>query len=120
MKAVKLLLMIILPVLVLRAGVAEEVDRALGMGNAKMLSRHFDNTIQLNILTNSSNYSRNHAEIVIDNFFSEHPVRAFEVSSRGSSYCVGTLHTATGSFKTNYMLKNVDGTAYIQQLNIQK
>lgn len=97
---------------------------ALKAGNASQLSRYFDNRIDLSLPDKTDNYSRTQAEMIIKEFFSSAGVRNFELKYKseksGSNYCVGTLQTRSGNFRTTLFMKQKGDRQYLQDLSFQK
>src|SRR4051812_24609937 len=82
----------------------DEVINAMRTGNASEVSRFFDNTVELNMPGKSNSYSKSQAELVLKDFFNSNGVKSFEIihkgENSGSQYCIGTLVTKSGSFRT--------------------
>jgi len=87
----------------------DEVIAAMKTGNATEIARFFDNTVEINIPDKSNNYSKSQAELVLKDFFSTNSVKSFDVihkgENAGSQYCVGTLVTKNGSYRTTIFMK---------------
>ena len=102
----------------------DDVVVALKSGNASQLSKYFDNRIDLSFPDKSDNYSRTQAEMIIKEFFSSTGVRNFELKYKseksGSNYCVGTLQTKSGNFRTTLFMKQKGDRQYLQDLSFQK
>lgn len=101
----------------------EDIVVALKSGNATNLSRYFDNRVDLTLPTKSDNYSRTQAEMILRNFFSDHAVRNFEIKykgeANGSRYCVGTLKTKGGDYRTRLFMKSRGDKQVLQELAFQ-
>jgi len=101
----------------------EDIVVALKAGNATNLSRYFDNRIDLTLPTKSENYSRTQAEMILRNFFSYNTVRNFEIKykgeTNGSRYCVGTLKTKGGDYRTRLFMKTKGDKQVLQELAFQ-
>ena len=111
--------------LVAKADVFDEIATAIKSGNAREVAKYFDNNVELKIVDKSSVYSRNQAEMVLNDFFSKNQPTSFSVIHRGSSskgarYAIGTLTTGQGSYRTYIYIKEVSGRLYIQELSIDK
>ena len=87
----------------------DEVVSAINVGDAPRISKYFDNMVEISINEKSHNYSRSQAEMVLRDFFSNQGVKTFKVAHRGSSneseYCVGSLATVSGEFRTTIFMK---------------
>ena len=100
------------------------IGNAIGSGNVSGISRYFDNAISMTISGSQSTYSRSQAEMILKDFFSKHVARGFNLEqnggSNGNSYAIGTLSTATGSYRTYFTVRQKDGKYLIQELRIEK
>ena len=101
----------------------EDIVVALKAGNATDLSRYFDNRVDLTLPTKSDNYSRTQAEMILRDFFGNSNVRNFEIKckgeSNGSRYCVGTLKTKLGDYRTRLFMKSKGDKQVLQELAFQ-
>ena len=100
-----------------------EVIIALKSGNAVQLSKYFDNNVEISMPDKSNNYSKNQAEIVLKDFFSTNGVKSFEVihkgENAGSQYCIGTLLTKNGSFRTTVFMKQKNDKQLLQEIRFE-
>ena len=101
-----------------------EVVNAIKSGNAAEVAKYFDNTVELTLPEKSSSFSKRQAELVLRDFFNENPVKNFEVihqsEKEGSEYCIGTLTTKNGSFRTTIYMKQIGQKQLIQELRFEK
>ena len=97
---------------------------ALNTGNANNVSKYFDNTVEISIAGKSSNYSKNQAETILNDFFDNNTVKSFAVIHRGESgeaeYCIGTLITQKGSYRTTLNLKQKGDKKVLQEVKFEK
>ncbi|MEJ7768111.1 MAG: DUF4783 domain-containing protein [Chitinophagaceae bacterium] len=102
----------------------DDVVVALKSGNASHLSKYFDTRVDITLPDKTDNYSRNQAEMVMREFFSSNGVQNFDLKYKsekeGSNYCVGTLHTKSGNYRTTLFMKQKGNKQYLQDLNFQK
>jgi hypothetical protein len=102
----------------------DDVVIALNSGNASRLSRYFDNRVDIALPEGTENYSRTQAEMVMRDFFSNNGVRNFKVKYKsdktGTNYCVGTLQTKSGNYRTTLLLRQKGERQYVQDLSFQK
>ncbi len=107
-----------------QAQVPNEILLSLQSGNAKVLSRYFNQNVELVVLDNENVYSKAQAQQIVGNFFSSYPPESFEVvhdgGKEGNKYVIGTLNTKKGSFRVYFLLKQNAGKDYIHQLRIEK
>jgi hypothetical protein len=101
-----------------------DVVAAMKLGDSAKLAKFFDSSIEVTMPGHSSSYSKSQAEMVIKDFFSTNSVKGFDVihqgENDGSEYCIGTLHTGTGDFRTTVFMKQKDGDEVLQELRFEK
>jgi hypothetical protein len=107
-----------------QAQIPNEILLSLKSGNAKVLSRYFNQNVDLVVLDDQNVYSKAQAQQIVGNFFSSNPPESFSVvhdsGKEGAKYVIGTLKTINGSFRVYFLLKQNDGKEYIHQLRIEK
>ena len=91
----------------------DEVIGALKAGNASQIAKYFDNTVEITLPEKSNSYSKSQGELILRDFFANNAVKSFTVlhqgENAGSQYCIGTLVTKSGSYRTTiYMKQKVD------------
>ena len=101
----------------------DEVVTALKTGNVPVIAKFFDNTVELTMPDKSNNYSKSQAEMVLKDFFSTNGVKSFEVlhkgENAGSQYCIGTLNTKSGSFRTTIFMKLKAEKQFLQEIRFE-
>lgn len=101
----------------------DEVVNAMKAGNAAQIIKYFDNTIEIALPEKSNSYSKDQAELVLKDFFSTNTVKSFEVLHKGenggSLYCIGTLVTKSGSFRTTIFMKQKGEKLLLQELRFE-
>jgi hypothetical protein len=101
----------------------DEVISAMKAGNASDIARFFDNTVEINIPDKTNSYSKSQAELVLKDFFSSNSVRSFDVihkgENSGSQYCIGTLVTKNGSFRTTIFMKKKGDRQVLQEITFE-
>jgi hypothetical protein len=100
-----------------------DVLGAIKTGNASLMAKYFDNSVEISLPEKSSSFSKSQAELVLKDFFGNYPVKNFEIihkgENAGSEYCIGTLVTKNGSFRTTiFMKQKVDGQV-LQELRFE-
>jgi hypothetical protein len=127
MKKIKSLLLL-LPLSLLLSftiqGGIDEVIGALRSGNAGQLSSNFDETVELTLPDKSDSYSRAQAQQVVRDFFGNNGVKGFDVKHKGDSpggghFCIGTLQTNAGNFRTNVFMKVKNGKEVVKEIRFQ-
>jgi hypothetical protein len=103
----------------------EEIGKGIRSGNAKSLSVYFAANVDLTILDKEGMYSKQQAELVVQDFFNKHKPNGYTLKHKsaqpgGAQYCIGSLTTTAGeTYQVYYLLKNIGGTQLIQQFNIE-
>ena len=102
----------------------DDVLTALKSGNASQLSKFFDSRVDIGLPDKSDNYSRTQGEMIIKDFFGSNGVRNFDVKYKsekgGTNYCIGTLLTRNGNYRTTLIMKQKGDKQYLQDINFQK
>ena len=101
-----------------------EIINAIKSGNATEVAKYFDNTVEITFPEKNNSYNKKQAEVVLKEFFTNNPVKNFEVihqsESAGSQYCIGNLTTNTGVFRTTVYTKQRGDKQLIQELRFEK
>ncbi len=101
----------------------DEVVTAMKSGNASQVSRFLDNTVDITLPDKSNSYSRSQAEQVIRDFFTNNSVRSFDIihkgDNSGAQYCIGSLVTRTGIYRTTIFMKQKGDKQVIQEIRFE-
>ena len=101
----------------------DEVINAMKTGNASEIAKFFDNTVEVNMPGKSNSYSKSQAELVLKDFFTTNTVKSFEIihkgENAGSQYCIGTLITKSGSFRTTIFMKQKGDRQVLQEITFE-
>ena len=101
----------------------DEVVTAMKNGDAVQIARFFDNTVEITMPDKSNNYSKNQAEVVLKDFFNTNGIKGFDVihkgENAGSQYCIGTLVTKNGSFRTTVFMKQKGDKQLLQEIRFE-
>jgi len=101
----------------------DEVIGALKDGKASELGKYMDDNIELTLPDKSNNYSKAQAVLVLKDFFDNNAVKSFEVKHKGDQnggqYCVGTLQTKSGNYRTTVFMKIKDNKDYVKAIRFQ-
>jgi len=101
----------------------DEVIVAMKSGNASEIAKYFDNTVEINMPDKSAGYSKSQAELVLKDFFNSNSVKSFEVihkgENAGSQYCIGTLVTKNGAFRTTIFMKKKGDKQVLQGITFE-
>ncbi len=102
----------------------EEVITAMKAGSAADIARFFDNTVEINTPDKSNSYSKSQAELVLRDFFSTNVVKSFTVNHKGensgSQFCIGTLLTKSGTYRTTVFMKLKGDKQLLQTITFEK
>jgi hypothetical protein len=101
----------------------DEVAEAMKTGNVTGVAKFFDNTVEITMPDKGGSFSKTQAEIVLKDFFTNNPVKGFDVihkgEKNGSQYCIGTLNTKNGSFRTTIYMKQRKDVLVLQELRFE-
>jgi hypothetical protein len=104
-------------------GSIDEVIGALRSGNSSQLSVFFDENVEISLPDKSNNYSKAQAQLIVKDFFSNNGVKGFELKHKGDSpgghFCIGTLQTSAGNFRTNVFMKMKGGKEVVKEIRFQ-
>jgi len=97
-----------------------EAKDALASGNARDLSKHFNQTIEIEINGSDGFYSKYQAEQIMREFFIKNKPNGFTVVFEGgkdvSKYAIGKLSTGNGTYRVNFLIK----ASVIHQIRFEK
>lgn len=101
-----------------------DVINGIKAGNAASVAKYFDNTVEITVGDKNNSYSKNQGEQVLRDFFANNPVKSFAVihqgESGGSQFCIGTLTTAGGTYRTTINLKQKGDKQLLQEIKFEK
>jgi hypothetical protein len=101
----------------------DDVINALRNGNATELSRYVDDNIEISLPDKSNSYSRAQAVVILQDFFTTNGVKNFEVThkgdNKGSQFCIGTLQTRAGNYRTTVFMKTKNGKQLVKEIRFQ-
>ena len=96
---------------------------ALRSGNSTELSKYFDDNVELTLPDKSDNYSKAQAQLIVRDFFNNNGIKGFDLKHKGDSpgghFCIGTLQTNNGNFRTNVFMKAKNGNEVIKEIRFQ-
>lgn len=119
-------LMALFPMTIMQSptDMSRDINKALQDGNARVLSRHFGQTVELYIPGSEGTFSRAQSEIILRDFFSRNVPDTFNINHQGASrdgslYVIGTLKTKEGAqYRTYYLIKKVSQTHLLHHLQM--
>jgi uncharacterized protein DUF4783 len=101
----------------------DEVIGALKDGKASEMGKYMDDNVEISLPDKSNNYSRAQAVLILKDFFDNNEVKAFEIKHKGEQnggqFCVGTLQTKSGNYRTTIFMKAKTGKDYIKTIRLQ-
>ena len=104
--------------------IPDGIITAIKKGNAGELAKYFNNSVELALSDIDDIYSKNQAELIVQDFFTKHPPQSFSILHEGgkesSRYAIGNLSTSNGKFRITILIKIKEGTPVINQLRIEK
>jgi hypothetical protein len=115
----------LIPVALAASDILDNIGMAIRSGNAAAIAQYFDSTVDLTILEKESIYSRQQAQMVLQDFFAKNPVSSFNIihrgsSAQGSSYGIGTLMAGGQSFRVYYFVKQKNEGYLIQEMRFER
>ena len=100
------------------------ISKYLTQGDAEKLSAWFDSNLEISILSQASNSSRNQARQIVKSFFEAHTPRSFEISHTAGQdnkkYALGTLNAGGENFLVTIFVNNSKDSYKIQLLKIER
>ncbi|MCG8410879.1 MAG: DUF4783 domain-containing protein [Bacteroidales bacterium] len=103
--------------------IPRDIVIAFKVGSAEELARHFNKTIELVIVDTEDVYSNIQAQQIMDNFFTNHYPKKFELIHKGgkeeSKFAIGKLVTFNGTFRVYILIKVKNNKPLIHQLRIE-
>ena len=100
------------------------VITAFKRGSSQELSKYMGDKVNLVLQGSSANVDKKKATAMMQEFFTENKVSAFDVNHQGkrdeSSFVIGTLTTTKGNFRVNCFLQKVQTQPLIHQIRIDK
>ncbi len=105
-----------------RVGI-DDIIAAMKTGNSSQVAKFFDNNVEISMPDKSNSYSKSQGELVLKDFFANNMVKSFDVihkgENAGSQYCIGTLVTKGGSFRTTIFMKQKGEQQVVQELRFE-
>ncbi|NQZ75106.1 MAG: DUF4783 domain-containing protein [Ekhidna sp.] len=105
--------------------VIADIGTAMKAGSAKELIKFANNTIEIKINGESSNYSKERAEVILRKFFNENVPENFNYIHQGSSpeglkYTIGRYTHASGGYRVVMFIKKIGDKYLIDTLNFSQ
>ncbi len=119
-----LILMITLFTSPIQEEAVKDIGTALKAGSSKELIKFCNQTVEIKINGESSNYSKAQAEVVLRNFFSQNPPKDFSYihqgASQGLKYTIGRYTHDNGAYRVVMFIKKIEDKYLIDTLNFSQ
>lgn len=100
------------------------IGKYLAQGNSEALSAWFADNLEMSVLRESGNCSRNQAKQIMKAFYDTHTPRSFEITYKAGranmKYALGTLNAGGESFFVTIFVSSKGSTYSIQQIKIER
>jgi hypothetical protein len=93
--------------------------------SASGIAKHFEQNIEMTLLTQSGTFSKAQAEVVLKDFLTRNGVKSFELKHQGASpegakYFVGTFTTPSNSFNAYVYGKQSGSIFLVRELRVEE
>ncbi len=100
------------------------IAKYISLGDADKLSAWFADNLEITIMSQTNDSSKNQARQILKTFFSKHTPRTFEISHTASmsnsKYALGYLNAGGEVFQVTIFVSNQKNSYKIQQLKIDR
>ena len=105
--------------------IIKDIGLAMNAGSSKELVKFCNETVEIKIDGESSNYSKAQAEVILKDFFTKNPAKSFTYIHKGSAsngltYTIGQYTHENGSFRVVMLIKKIDDSFRIDTLQFIK
>jgi len=104
--------------------IPDEIVLSIQNGNVETLANYFNQNVELVVESHDDVFSKPQAKQIVAEFFKDNKPKQFNIihqgGKEGARYAIGSLTTATGTFRVYFLLKNNGTASYIHQLRIEK
>ena len=101
----------------------DDVIGALRKGDATEISKYVDDNIEIRLPDRSDSYSKAQAVLILRDFFINNGVKDFTVEHKGdkggSQFCIGTLLTRSGNYRTIVFMKTKNGRQLVKEIRFK-
>lgn len=103
----------------------DDILNQMRAANAKELVKYFSGSVELTLLENEGIYSKQQAEQMLRNFFTQNPPKSLNIQHKGASgqgakYAIATYESANGKFRTYLFLKDSGNGLLIHEFRIER
>lgn len=101
--------------------IIQQVEEALKSASSKELSKYLHTKVEIKLNNNRKEYSINQAEIMLKEFFQEHPSESFKFihsgnSSGGIVYAIGEYQTGNTEYRVVVRTRSYSGNYKVYRL----
>ena len=101
----------------------DDVINAIRSGNADEVAKYIEDDVEISLADKSDSYSKAQAVLILKDFFANNKVISFDVKhlgdNGGNQFCIGTLHTRSGDFRTTVFMKTKNGRQAVKEIRFQ-
>lgn len=103
----------------------DDVVNAIKTSNVKEISRFLNSNVELTINNNEGVYSKQQAEMMLKNFFSQHTFKSISIQHRGSSaqgaqYAIANYETTQGKYRVYIFMKDGGNGLFVHEMRFEK
>ncbi|WP_420576664.1 DUF4783 domain-containing protein [Ekhidna sp.] len=103
----------------------KNIGTAIKAGSSKELIKFCNETVEIKINGESSNYSKTQAEVILRNFFTKNPPKNFTYIHQGSApeglkYNIGRYTHENGAYRVVMFIKKIGDKYLIDTLNFSQ
>lgn len=103
----------------------KNIGTAIKAGSSKELIKFCNETVEIKINGESSNYSKAQAEVILRNFFTKNPPKNFTYIHQGSApeglkYNIGRYTHENGAYRVVMFIKKIGDKYLIDTLNFSQ
>ena len=100
------------------------IAKYIRLGDAEKLSAWFDDSLEISIISNTSDSSKNQAKQILKSFFAEYTPHQFHISHTAEKanmkYALGSLSAGGESFSVTIFIRAKGDSYKIQELKIER
>lgn len=99
------------------------ISRYMASGDSDKLSVWFADNLQIDVMGNINNCTRNQAKLIMRNFFTNYTPKSFKIMHKSGrppmNYAVANMDAGGSQFRVIIYVKTVDGRNEILQIKIE-
>jgi Domain of unknown function (DUF4783) len=109
-----------------QSDILEDISVAFNNSDQRLLSKYFNNKVEITLLDQSNVFSKSQAEMVMKDFFSKYTSTEFKIlyknnpSNDAARFAIGQLDTQNGRFRIYFIFKTIDNTVYLQEMRFEQ